>query len=197
MDVKGKILIIEDEPGFRRIYRDLLESESYEVIEAEDGEKGLASARTENPDLILLDIVIPHLNGFEVLKRLRADTVTRDIPVIIFSVLGDKDTVKKGLDSGANDFAIKGFYSPGEMMGKIRALLKRQDIRKQLVTYRLELHDGKADAAKFQHDLGAGNNFDCPGCGNKLVIELIPDYARTDGRWFLAHMVCPHCARVF
>ena len=197
MDTKSKILIVEDEPGFRRIYRDLLESEGFEVAEAEDGEKGLMAAKSETPDLILLDIVIPRLNGFEVLKRLRGDSETRDIPVIIFSVLGDKETIKKGLESGANDFAVKGFYSPGEMMGKIRGLLNRQDIRKQQVTYKLEVYEGKADAAKFQHDLGLTKMFDCPGCAKKLELELIPDYARTDGRWFLAHVVCPHCARTF
>ncbi|MGE5307853.1 MAG: response regulator transcription factor [Deltaproteobacteria bacterium] len=197
MEKKGKILIIEDEPGFRRIYRDLLESEGYEVMEAGDGEKGYILAKEEKPDMLLLDIVVPTLNGFELLKRLRGDPATKELPVIIFSVLGDKETIKKGLELGANDYAVKGFYSPGEMMSKIRALLTKSDIRKHIPTYRLELHEGRADAAKFQHDLALTKLFDCPHCQSKLLIELMPDYSRTEGRWFIARLICPHCNRAF
>lgn len=194
---KGKILIIEDEPGFRRIYRDLLESELYQVIEASDGALGCRMAKEEKPDLVLLDIVVPSLNGFDILKQLRSEEGTREMPVIIFSVLGDKETIKKGLELGANDYAVKGFYSPGEMMSKIRSLLSKSDIRKHMVTYTLELHDGRADAAKFQQDMGLTKLFDCPQCGDKLRIELIPDYSRTDGHWFIAHVICHQCKRAF
>jgi len=198
MDNRGKILIIEDEPGFRTIYKDFLESEGYQVIEAADGEKGLALIKSDQPDLVLLDIVVPKVNGFELLKKVREDMETKDIPIIIFSVLGDKETIKKALELGANDFAVKGFYSPGEMLSKISALLTRSDIRKHLVTYQVELVDGKADAAKLQHDMGFTKFFSCPHCGHHTIrFEMTPDHSRSDGHWFLGHFVCPQCKNNF
>jgi DNA-binding response OmpR family regulator len=198
MDNRGKILIIEDEPGFRTIYKDFLESEGYEVVEAADGEKGLMLIKAEQPDLVLLDIVVPNLNGFEILKKVREEMETKDIPIIIFSVLGDKETIKKGLELGANDFAVKGFYSPGEMLSKIRALLTKSDIRKHIATYQLEFHEGRADAAKLQHDMGFTKLFACPHCDQQAMrFEMTPDYARMDGHWFVGHFVCPQCKRTF
>ena len=195
--VRGTILIIEDEPGFRRIYKDFLECEGYKVLEAADGEKGLHMAQTDKPDLILLDIVVPSLSGFDILKRIRADQAIKDMPIIIFSVLGEKDTIKKGLELGANDFAVKGFYSPGEMLNKIRALLNKSDIRKHINTYLLGVNEGRADAAKLQQDMGMTKLFQCPHCNSALFIELIPDYSRTEGHWFSAHFICHECKRTF
>jgi DNA-binding response OmpR family regulator len=194
---KGTILIIEDEQGFRRIYKDFLESEGYSVLEADDGEKGLHMAQTEKPDLILLDVVVPSLGGFDILKRIRADQSIKDMPIIIFSVLGERETIKKGLELGANDFAVKGFYSPVEMMNKIRALLNKSDIRKHISTYLLGVHEARADAAKLQHDMGMTKLFQCPHCNLPLFLELVPDYARSDGHWFSAHFVCHECKRSF
>jgi DNA-binding response OmpR family regulator len=194
---KGLILIIEDEPGFRRIYRDFLEHEGYKVIDAEEGDKGFALIKSEKPDLVLLDIVVPNLNGFEILKKVRSDEEISKIPIIIFSVLGEKDTIKRGLEYGANDFAVKGFYSPGEMLSKIRALLLKADISKHMVSYKLSVHEGRADAAKLQQDMGFTKLFQCPNCSSDMLLELLPDYSRTDGHWFYSHFVCPECQRKF
>ncbi|MDD5668418.1 MAG: response regulator [Candidatus Omnitrophica bacterium] len=194
---KGRILIVEDEPGFRRIYRDFLEKEGYFILEADEGEKGLEMIRTEKPDLILLDIVLPKLTGFDILKQIRADDATKQIPVIIFSVLGEKETIKKGLELGANDFAVKGFYSPGEMLSKIRSLLFKADMRKHLVSYKISVHENQADAIKLQEDMGLMKSFGCPHCENELVMELIPDFSRTDGHWFFTHFICPECRRTY
>jgi diguanylate cyclase len=193
---KATILIIEDEPGFRKIYRDFLESEGYSILEADDGEKGLLLIRSGKPDLVLLDIVLPQVSGFDVLKAIRSDAATKDLPVIIFSVLGERDTVKKGLELGANDFAVKGFYSPGEMLSKIRGLLFKADMRKHMVTYKLQISEGKADAARLQQDMGM-NSFECPHCKGTVLLDLIPDFSRTDGHWFFSHFVCATCNRSF
>ncbi|HET9870014.1 MAG TPA: response regulator, partial [bacterium] len=95
---KGTILIVEDQQGFRRIYRDVLENDGYQVLEAEDGEAGWEAARDKKPSLILLDLGLPKIDGFEVLKRIRADEGTKAIPVIIFSVLGEQKDVNRGLE---------------------------------------------------------------------------------------------------
>lgn len=118
------ILMIEDEAAFRRIYRDVLESVDYEVLEAADGEVGWQLAQERRPDLIMLDLVLPKLHGFEVLKRLRADKDTTSIPVIICSVLGEPTDIQKGMELGANAYTVKGLCSPRDLLNKIRSLLE-------------------------------------------------------------------------
>lgn len=197
MSGKGTILIIEDEPGFRKIYRDFLSSEGYTIQEADDGQKGLQMIKSVKPDLVLLDIVLPQISGFDILKAVRADTATKDLPVIIFSVLGERDTVRKGLELGANDFAVKGFYSPGEMLSKIRGLLFKSDMRRHMVTYKLQIAEGRADASRLQQDMGMVNLFECPQCKGTVMLDLLPDFSRTDGHWFFGHFTCSSCSRSF
>lgn len=92
---KGTILILEDQRGFRRIYRDVLEQDGYEVLEAADGEDGWEIILNQKPSLVLLDLGLPVLDGFKVLEKIRRSEQTKDIPVIIFSVLGEPGTSKK------------------------------------------------------------------------------------------------------
>ncbi|HTC21547.1 MAG TPA: response regulator transcription factor [bacterium] len=120
---KIKILLVEDQKGFRRVYGDLLESQGYEVLLAEDGEEGWRISLEARPDLILLDLGLPKLDGFGVLQRLRGEESTRDIPVIIFSVMGEEKDIQKARGMGANDYAIKGQSGSKEILAKIRALL--------------------------------------------------------------------------
>jgi len=122
---KGKILIVEDEAGFRRIYKEVLETDGYTVVLAETGEQGLKSANEESPDLILLDLRLPTMHGFEVLQKLKEKDTTKNIPVIIFSVMGEQDDIQEGLDLGAEDYAVKGFYSPREILKQVGSILAR------------------------------------------------------------------------
>src|ERR1035441_1279981 len=119
-----RILIIEDQKGFRRVYRDLLESQGYEVLLAEDGEEGWTLTRDARPDLILLDLGLPKLDGFGFLERLRALEQTREIPVLIFSVMGEEKDLQRAMGLGANGYAVKGFSGSKEILEKIRGLLK-------------------------------------------------------------------------
>src|SRR5277367_2343125 len=86
---KGTILIMEDQKGFRKIYRDVLENEGYSVLEGTNGEEGWEIIITQKPDLVLLDLGLPILDGFQVLEKIRRSEQTKSIPVIIFSVLGE------------------------------------------------------------------------------------------------------------
>jgi DNA-binding response OmpR family regulator len=190
---RGKILIIEDEAGFRKIYKDFLQNEGYDVLEADNAEKGFILIKSAKPDLVLLDLVLPNISGFDVLKKLRSEIETKDLPIIIFSVIGERDTIKKGLELGANDYAIKGFYSPGEMLSKIQALLFKADMKKHMVVYKIEVNPGRADAARLTQDMGMGSLQECPHCKGKLCLELIPDFSRSDGHWFFSHFVCQEC----
>ncbi len=126
---KGTILLVEDQAGFRRIYHDILESEGYEVLEAQDGEEGLRMVKSLKPQLVLLDLGLPKIDGFEVLKQIREDAGTSRTPVLIFSVLGDPMDVKRGLELGANDYTVKGFYTPRQVLGKIKNLMGQAEVK--------------------------------------------------------------------
>jgi len=119
-----KILVIEDDKFLRKVINKKLSREGYEVIEAVDGEKGLKAIKEEKPDLILLDIILPEMDGFEVLAEIKEDPVLSQIPVIILSNLGEKKEVEKGLKMGAKDYLIKAHFTPGEIMDKIEAAIK-------------------------------------------------------------------------
>ncbi len=119
----GCVLMVEDEEGFRRTFADFLEAEGYRVVRATDGEQGWRLARFIKPDLILLDIVLPKLSGYRVLKRIRADLTTNQIPVVMCSVLDHQQEKEQALGLGANDYIVKGSNSPAEILEKIRATI--------------------------------------------------------------------------
>ena len=119
-----KILIVEDDKFLRELISQKLLKEGYDIVEAVDGEKGIESANKEKPDLVLLDLILPGIDGFEVLAKLKADPKLSNIPVIILSNLGQKIDIEKGIEMGAVDFLIKAHFTPGEIVEKIDAVLK-------------------------------------------------------------------------
>ena len=119
-----KVLIVDDDAFLSGIYATKLELEGFAVVSARDGDEGLKAASRELPDLILLDVLMPKLDGFEVLKRLKADEATKDIPVIMLTNLGQKEDVEKGLSEGAVDYLIKAHFVPAEAVAKIKKVLK-------------------------------------------------------------------------
>lgn len=122
---KIKILIIEDDESLREMYKMRLSYEGFEVIEASDGESGLAKAVAEQPDLILLDIMMPKISGFDVLDILKSTNSTAKIPVIIMTVLEQESNKVKGLMQGAEDYLIKSQTMPAEVVSKVREVLSR------------------------------------------------------------------------
>lgn len=119
-----KILIIEDDKFLRELIVRKLNKEDFEVSEAVDGEEGIKKIIEEKPDLILLDLILPGIDGFEVLARMKKESALSSIPVIILSNLGQKDDVEKGLKMGAIDYLIKAHFTPGEIIEKIKVALK-------------------------------------------------------------------------
>ena len=118
------ILIIEDDKFLRELIVRKLTEEGFGVSEAVDGEEGIKKIKEEKPDLILLDLILPGIDGFEVLSKKKEDPALASIPVIILSNLGQKDDVEKGLKMGAVDYLIKAHFTPGEIIDKIKAVLK-------------------------------------------------------------------------
>ncbi|MBZ1345116.1 MAG: response regulator [Candidatus Nealsonbacteria bacterium] len=114
------ILIIEDDKFLRELIGRKLIKEEYKVIESIDGEEGIKIAKEKKPDLILLDLILPGIGGFEVLVQIKNNPNLSKIPVIILSNLGQQEDVEKGLKLGAIDYLIKANLTPGEIIEKIK-----------------------------------------------------------------------------
>lgn len=117
---KKTILLVEDDEFLAELYSTKLRLENFEVILATDGEKALKAVKDTHPDLMLLDVVLPKYDGFEVLKQVKDNKDTKDIPVILLTNLSQKDEVKRGLDLGAVDYLIKAHFMPSEVVKKIK-----------------------------------------------------------------------------
>ena len=122
---KIKILLVEDDSFLLSMYNAKFETENFEVVTAEDGEKAVKLALKELPDIILLDVMLPRMDGFEVLKTLKAEKDTRGIPVILLTNLSQKERVKEGLSMGADDYLIKAHFMPSEVVEKIKKLTNK------------------------------------------------------------------------
>lgn len=120
-----KILIIEDEEGIIHLLKLYLKDAGYDVVVAKDGADGLALHAREHPDLVLLDIMLPAIDGFEVCRRIRAWSKT---PILMLTARGDVGDRISGLDLGADDYLVKPF-SPRELLSRVRAILRRTDSR--------------------------------------------------------------------
>ena len=123
--IKIKILLVEDDTFLLGMYASKFELEGFKVILAEDGEKAVRAATKERPDIILLDIILPKLDGFEVLKQLKADIATAKIPVILLTNISQRDEIEKGLKMGAEDYLIKAHFMPSEVVEKIKKTLQK------------------------------------------------------------------------
>lgn len=122
---KKTILIIEDDKLLREVITKKLTIEDFEVQEAVDGGSGLRALKEKRPDLILLDLVLPGMDGFEFLSKIKADSHLASIPVVIISNLSQKEDVKRGLKLGAIDYLIKAHFNPSQIVEKIKDILKK------------------------------------------------------------------------
>lgn len=122
---KVKVLIVEDEPMLAEMYSTKFTMEGFAVEKALDGAAGLEKAKLTKPDVILLDIIMPKLDGFSVLKSLKEDPALKDLPVILLTNLGQEEDIRKGKKLGANDYFVKANHSPQEIVEKVRTILSR------------------------------------------------------------------------
>lgn len=119
MDTPQKILIIEDDRALQSALMEMLSQEGYETISAYDGQEGMEKAEAENPDLILLDLILPKKDGFEVLAEIK-NSPSKNIPVLILTNLEEIDNVQKALDLGAKTFMVKSDFSLRDIIEKIK-----------------------------------------------------------------------------
>lgn len=118
-----KVLLVEDDKMIIDMYTLKFTQEGYEVVQAENGKDGLDFAKKHNPDIILLDIILPQMDGFTVLKALKADAKTKNTPVVLLTNLGQDGDVKKGLELGAVDYLIKANFTPSQVVDKVKSVL--------------------------------------------------------------------------
>ena len=118
-----KVLFIEDESVLQQAMGDFLAQNGYKIINALDGEVGLRLAKSEDPDLILLDMVLPYKNGFEILEELKSDEKTKDIPVIVLTNLEGLKDIDRAISSGARTYLVKTQYELKDVVDKIKEII--------------------------------------------------------------------------
>ena len=120
---KKKILLIEDDLFYRKLFRDQLTRAGFEFVDAANGIEGEDKILTENPDIILLDLMLPRKNGFDVLSEIRKNPKTKDIPVIILSILGQQSDIDEAMSRGANGYLVKSDIRTSEVIEKINGMV--------------------------------------------------------------------------
>lgn len=118
------LLLIEDDPLMLRLYRKIFELEGYEVELAVGGQEGLDKAKSDKPTLVLLDIMMPKMDGFEVLGKLKEDPETKDIPVVVLTNLAGTQDAKKAMEMGASKYIIKSEQDPKEITSMVKEVLE-------------------------------------------------------------------------
>ncbi len=120
----NSILLVEDDPFLVEVYSTKFKEEDFEVRVARDGEECFKKIKEKRPDLILLDIVLPSLNGWEILRKLKNENIIDDLNIVILSNLGQKEEVEKGIDLGAARYLIKAHHTPTEVVREVKKALK-------------------------------------------------------------------------
>ncbi len=123
-DAKAKILIVEDDPLMARLYSKVFQIEGYDVRAAGDGEEGLTLVHKDIPTIILLDVMMPKMNGLELLEKLKADPATKKIPVIMLTNLAGQADAEKAISMGAVKYIVKSEYEPKQIVGMVKEILE-------------------------------------------------------------------------
>lgn len=118
-----KILFIEDEPSLQKTVGEVMRAEGFEILEATDGEIGIQIAKEKHPDIILLDLILPKKDGFEVMKELRENEATKDIKIIVLTNLESSSDVERALALGATTYLVKANYDLEDVVAKIKQIL--------------------------------------------------------------------------
>ena len=150
--MKPLVLVVEDEPALQKLLAYNLEAAGFAVAQAYDGDEALTLVEERQPDLLLLDWMLPHLSGLEICRRLRRRTGTAHLPIIMLTARGEEPDRLRGLDTGADDFISKPF-SPAELIARVRAVLRR--VRPAFAEQVLTFHDLRLDLAAhrvFRHE---------------------------------------------
>ncbi|MFA6422704.1 MAG: response regulator [Candidatus Buchananbacteria bacterium] len=123
---KLKVLLVEDDQMILDMYRLRFEEEGYDILVTEKGSEAIELAGKEKPDIILLDVILPEIDGFSVLQTLKADMSTKDIPILLLTNLGQESDKEKGMTLGASDYFIKSRHTPTDVLKKIQEITNQE-----------------------------------------------------------------------
>ena len=174
---KSKIVVIEDEVDILEVINYNLSKEGFDVCSALDGEEGLALIKKEAPDLVLLDLMLPGLDGIEICRKLKTDYSTHSIPIIMVTAKGEESDIVLGLGMGADDYMVKPFR-PRELMARIRSVLRRGDF--------IEEGEGLVSIDELVIDI---NRHEVKLEGKKIVLTAM--------EFKLLHFLASHPGQVF
>lgn len=121
---KKSILLVEDDSFVSDIYQTKISSEGFDIMVAENGLEAVKRLEEKIPDLILLDIIMPYMDGIETLKKIKSEEKWKKIPVILLTNLSEKEKIEEALELGASDYLIKSHFTPSEVIAKVNAVLK-------------------------------------------------------------------------
>ncbi len=185
-----EILVFEDDSFFSELYRKILEQEKFVVRVAADGEEGMEILKKHKPDLVIMDLMLPKMKGYEAIWKIRADSFTNRIPILVVSAHDQPEEVKKAMLMGANDFLVKGKANLNEMISKVQTLLKKTPDRH----YRIEIIETVLDASSLAQPLGIDQNYRCADCGKPMVLDLTVKGENGD-RELRGNFVCSTCRK--
>ncbi len=209
-DFKGNLLVVDDKPANLRLLSRILAGEGYKVQPALNGQQALSTAYTEPPDLILLDLMMPEMDGYTVAAQLKADPRTQEIPIIFISALDAVDSIVQAFAAGGVDYILKPFR-PAEVLARVQTHLALRALQRELQQINLELAHRNAELeirnAELQEALTAIKTLSgiipiCAWCGRKIQNEQgqwVPVETYLEGHTQVAftHGICPECSQRF
>jgi len=184
-------LLVEDSKVVQQMYRNKLTFEQFNVLTANNGMEAIKILSKEKPDIILLDLMMPVMDGYKVLQVIKTDPKLSTIPVLVFSAKGQPEEVEKALNLGAAGYIVKATTKPNEVVEHIRKVLDQKPKEQALNRYLLEIRENAYDAKKLASDFNM-NDLKCQKCQAPMLLELIPDFSHKTP-WFSGRFLCPRC----
>jgi len=189
--MRYKILLVEDSKVIQQMYRNKLLLEEFTVVTADNGMEAIKILSQEKPDLILLDLMMPVMDGYKVLQVVKTDSKLSGIPVLVFSAQGQPEEIERALNLGAAGYFVKATSKPEKVVDKIRLILSQKLKNQEVAHYSLEIRNDTYDAVKLASDFSL-NEMKCPNCQQPMLLSLIPDFSH-EATWFCGKFYCPKC----
>lgn len=191
--MRKKVLLVEDSKIVQQLYRNKLVLEQFSVLTADNGMEAIKILSNQIPDIILLDLMMPVMDGYKVLQVIKTDPKLSHIPVLVFSAKGQPEEVEKALSLGAAGYIIKATTKPNEVIEQIKKILEQKPQAQEITSYVVEIKDDLYDAKRLASDFKL-DNMKCRKCGTSLLLELIPDFSHEDP-WFSGRFFCLKCKK--